>query len=175
MTNMKNRISIQVGLSGYPFQMEADTMKYTPKFTLVPMEFCNPDKVWETLYEVVELEGGDRVEAVAVPEFNAALIFSGQVGGVYSMLKQLSDLQEYNKIIAAYSEGYLYLAIAQGRSLLLFNSFRAEDFTTAEYFIFMAMKRLQLNPEVSTITFRTGLTDEQEMSLYRYFKNVEQI
>jgi hypothetical protein len=39
----------------------------------------------------------------------------------------------------------------------------------------MAMKKLQLNPEVSTICFRTELQEEQEMSLYRYFKNVEQI
>lgn len=72
-------------------------------------------------------------------------------------------------------DGRLYLVIAQGRSLLLCNSFQAPDFTTAEYFIFMAMKKLQLNPEVSTICFRTELQEEQEMSLYRYFKNVEHI
>jgi hypothetical protein len=39
----------------------------------------------------------------------------------------------------------------------------------------MAMKKLQLNPEVSTITFRTSLESEEEMSLYRYFKCVEVI
>ena len=37
------------------------------------------------------------------------------------------------------------------------------------------MKKLQLNPEVSTISFRTPLDAEQEMSLYRYFKAVEQL
>ena len=72
-------------------------------------------------------------------------------------------------------DGVLYLVIIQGRSLLLCNSFKAPDFTTAEYFIFLAMKKLQLNPEVSTITFRTPLSEEDEMSLYRYFKNVDQI
>ena len=91
----------------------------------------------------------------------------------YQALKNQTN--EYNKIIASYMDGYLYLVIAQGRSLLLCNCFQAPDFTTAEYFIFMVMKKLQLNPEVSTICFRTGLQEEQEMSLYRYFKNVEQI
>ena len=91
------------------------------------------------------------------------------------MLSGLGGLQDYNKILASYADGYLYLVIAQGKSLLLCNSFAAPDFTTAEYFIFLAMKKLQLNPEVSTITFRTSLNEEQEMSLYRYFKNVEQI
>ena len=69
----------------------------------------------------------------------------------------------------------VYLTVAQGKSLLLCNSYQAPDFTTAEYFIFLAMKRLQLNPEVSTIAFRTSLTEEEEMSLYRYFKNVESL
>ena len=82
---------------------------------------------------------------------------------------------DYNKILASYMDGVLYLVIAQGRSLLLCNSFQAPDFTTAQYFIFLAMKNLQLNPEVSTICFRTPLSEEDEMSLYRYFKNVEQV
>jgi len=37
----------------------------------------------------------------------------------------------------------------------------------------MAMKKLQLNVEMSSIYFRTPLSEEQEMSLYRYFMNVE--
>jgi hypothetical protein len=84
-------------------------------------------------------------------------------------------LEEYNKILASYADGVLYLTVAQGNNLMLCNSFKAQDFTTAEYFIFMVMKRLQLNPEVSTITFRTPLDMEQEMSLYRYFSKVDQL
>ena len=38
----------------------------------------------------------------------------------------------------------------------------------------MAVRKLQLNPEVSTVHFLTALSDEEEMSLYRYFKSVEQ-
>ena len=37
------------------------------------------------------------------------------------------------------------------------------------------MKRLQLNPEVSTVHFRTPLNPDAEMSLYRYFKSVVQL
>ena len=94
---------------------------------------------------------------------------------MYYMLKDVRGLSEYNRILASYMDGILYLVVAQGKSLLLCNSFKAPDFTTAEYFIFMVMKKLQLNPEMSTITFRTPLTDEQEMSLYRYFKSVDTI
>lgn len=91
------------------------------------------------------------------------------------MLSAMADIPDYNKIVAAYMDGWLYLAIAQGKTLMLCNSFQAPDFTTAQYFVFLAMKKLQLNPEMSSIYFRTPLEDEQEMSLYRYFRSVEHI
>ncbi|MBQ1750705.1 MAG: DUF3822 family protein, partial [Bacteroidales bacterium] len=71
--------------------------------------------------------------------------------------------------------GYLYLVIAQGKSLLLCNVYEAVDFTTAEYFIFLALKKLQLNPEISTVSLHTPVSGDEEMSLYRYFKSVESI
>jgi len=138
------------------------------------------------------------VNYVAVPEFGAVLVYSNSIdeslsralaktvlkedgSGVdvlpemYYLLRSLSECKEYNKIVATYKDGYLHLAIAQGRSLQLCNVYRAVDFTTAEYFLFLAMKSLQLNPEVSTICWRMPLAPEEEMSLYRYFKSVEQI
>ena len=92
---------------------------------------------------------------------------------MYYMLDAMKDCPDYNKIIASYADNHLHLAIAQGKSLQIANTFKAPDFTTAEYFIFSALKKLQLNPEISTITFRTPISNEQEMSLYRYFKAVE--
>lgn len=226
MINMKDRISIQVGLSGYSFKIQADNMErssgwlgaeriftspelqrryddveiavFTPKCTLVPQHFHHPLHMRKMLSDVVALSDNDPVDAVEVPEYAAVLLYSNAIGEtlskvisdtvlmpdgskrqplpeLYYMLKTLLRLEDYNKILASYMDGYLYLAIAQGKSLLLCNSFQAPDFTTAEYFIFMVMKKLQLNPEVSTISFRTALTEEQEMSLYRYFRNVEQL
>ena len=226
--NNKDRISIQVGLSGYSFRMQAegvvsprssgwmsaervfDTPEFqkrydvvsvavfTHKFALVPSGFYDPERDREMLGEVVRLDDDDVVEAVQVPQNAAVLLYSVAPAGnlprvvtetvlhrdgsrakalpeIYHMLEQLPEIQEYNKIMASYMDGYLHLVISQGKSLLLCNSFRAVDFTTAEYFIFLAMKKLQLNPEVSAICFRTELTEEQELSLYRYFKTVERL
>lgn len=224
MTNIKDRVSIQVSLSGYSFKIQGrdgwhssgwmsaervfttpefqdrysrvDISVFTPKFALIPSHFHNPMCARENLADVAHIDDKDVVESVEVPEFAAVLLYSNSIGEtlskvvsetvllpdgskssplpeIYFMLKTLPQLPEYNKILASYVDGYLYLTIAQGRSLLLCNSFRAPDFTTAEYFIFLAMKKLQLNPEVSSITFRTSLESEEEMSLYRYFKCVE--
>lgn len=170
----------------------------TPKVALVPESFYNPGRARPALEEVAALEEGDFVESVPLPSLGSVLVFSNTIGeslsrviaqtvlpssGVpvrvlpemYYLLKQLETLTEYNKIAASWRDGWLHLVIAQGKSLLLANVFEAPDFTTAQYFLFLGMRRLQLNPEVSTVCFRTPLDPEAEMSLYRYFKGVVQL
>lgn len=226
MSQNTDRISIQVGSSGYSFKiqsagstevsgwMSADKIfttsefqkrydvveisVFTPKVSLVPEQFHDVAADGQMLSNVADVADGDAVNSIPVPDFAAVLLYSNNIGEtlskvvsetvmdkagnksrplpeIYYMLKTVLDLPDYNKILASYMDGTLYLVIVQGRSLLLCNSFKAPDFTTAEYFIFLALKRLQLNPEVSTIAFRTPLSEEEEMSLYRYFRNVDQI
>ena len=171
---------------------------FTPKVTLVPEQFHDDSTSTEALRSVADIQDGDVALSVQVPEFAAVLVYSNAIGEtlsrvisetvldkdgnksaplpeMYYMLRSVLDLPDYNKILASYMDGVLYLVIAQGRSLMLCNSYHAPDFTTAQYFVFLAMKNLQLNPEVSTICFRTPLSEDEEISLYRYFKNVEQI
>jgi len=170
----------------------------TPKVALVPEPFFNPAQAKSSLEEVVSLSPGDFVEYVPIPERTSVLVYSNSIGEslskvlsntvlpasgtpvkvlpeMYYLIKELDNLTEYNKIVASWADGWLHLVIAQGKSLSLVNTFQAPDFTTAEYFLFLAMKRLQLNPEVSTVCFRTPLTTEAEMSLYRYFKSVSRL
>ncbi len=175
---------------------EVEISVFTPKFTLVPDSFFREDKAEELLAGTVTLSPGDEVLCTALPEFGAHAVYSVSDGGTlarvlqetvlktdggrgevypeqYYLLKALSSISDYNKIAASYADGCLCLVVAQGGSLLLCNAFKAVDFTTAEYFIFMVMSKFQLNPEVSSIWFRTPLKDEEELSLYNYFKSVE--
>ena len=226
MSNNTDRISIQVGLSGYSFKLDTagsssssswqtadrvftspelqaeyesvEISVFTPKCALVPEQFYDESAAYDLLNDVAEIEKDDVISAIEVPEFSSVLIYSSTIGEtlskvisetvrkadgnkvkplpeLYYMLARLAVLTDYNKIVASYADGYLYLVIAQGKTLLLCNSYAAQDFTTAEYFIFLAMKKLQLNPEVSSIYFRTSLTEDEELSLYRYFKSVEKI
>ena len=165
----------------------------TPKCTLVPSNFFDPSRAKETLEGVAPLAEGETVEFVAVPQYDAVLLYATgedtariitdnnvSDGGkplpeMYFLLRDLERCREYNKILCSWQEGVLYLCIAQGRCLLLSNTFKAADFTTAQYYIFLAMKSLQLNPEVSSICWRSKLGAEEEMSLYRYFKSVDSL
>lgn len=183
------------------FQRRYDSVKIsllTPKCALVPEQFFNPTEVRKALADTVSLHDDDHADYIRMSDNGAVLLYSNSIGEtmskviaqtvlttdgyqarilpeLYFMLESLKDCTEYNKIVAAYADSHLHLVMATGKTLQVANTFSAADFTTAEYFIFSMMKRLQLNPEVSTISFRTPLSEEQTLSLYRYFKSVEQI
>lgn len=148
-------------------------------FTLVPSHFFNPEAGREALAEVVDLPEGAEVHHLDIPQYGAVLVYSDG-DGVFSndaqrmaeIITCLGDCPEYNKILCSIEADRLYIAIAQGKSLLLANAYPAPDFVTAQYYIYYAMKSLQLNPEVSTVCWRSPLSSVQEMSLYRYFKSV---
>lgn len=151
-------------------------------FTLVPSTFFNPAEERLALAEVVELKDTDTVEHMDIPQYDAVLIYKKKDGDSFASVNEIAEIlellpscREYNKIICSLDDDFLYIAIAQGKNLLFANSFKVQDFTTAEYFIFLAMKSLQLNPEVSTICWKGPLDTEDEMSLYRYFKGVDRI
>jgi len=154
---------------------------FTPKCTLVPAHFFEPASSRDILGEVVVLDSSDIVRYIEVPQYDAVLVYAvpnealSAVPELYEILRSLPSCPEYNKVLASWQEGYLSIAIAEGGSLRLANVFTAPDFTTAEYYIFLAMKSLQLNPEVSTICWRHALGAEDEMSLYRYFKSVDRV
>ena len=177
---------------------EVEISLLTPKVALVPELFFDASDARTALSEVSCVREGDKIATIPVPQYGAVLVYSNSIDEslsrvisqtvfrkdgapvevlpeMYYVLRDLGNCHEYNRIVASYRDGRLYLAIAQGGNLKLCNVFDAVDFTTAEYFIFLSMKSFQLNPEVSTIAFRTALSEEEKMSLYRYFKAVEEL
>lgn len=138
------------------------------RFELVPANFFDPARSFDVL--------GCPATALELPQFRAWFVYASELGEapvLFGLLGRLLELQGYNKVLCEWSDGRLSLAIAQGKQLLLANEYQAPDFTTAQYYIFLAMKSLQLNPEVTVVRFAQKLAVEQEISLCRYFKSVE--
>lgn len=161
--------------------------------TLVPSNFFDPASSRELLAGVSELKDDDVVEHVEIPWYDAVLVYSrpadeaassyilnSDISGedksfpeMFYILRDLQKCTEYNKILCTWRNGLLFLGVAQGRSLLMANVFKAADFNTAMYYVFLAMKSFQLNPEVSTICWTHPLDQDCQLTLYRYFKAVE--
>ena len=153
-------------------------MSAIQKCTLVPSRCFEEGDARCILGELYPLAESETVSFLEIPRYDAVFLYStpdGQAPVLYDLVTGLDSCPEYNKILLHYGDGVLNLAIAQGGRLLLANSYPAPDFTTAEYYLFLAVKSLQINPEVSTVTVKSPLSPEEELSLYRYFKSVEQV
>ena len=151
-------------------------MSHIQKSTLVPVSLIKEQEAGCFLRSVYPDIPQDAVISVReFPQYEAVLVYldEGSEPVIGSLAEALGGMEDHNRIAARYFDGALYLAIAQDEKLLLANAYPAPDFTTAEYYIFLAMKSLQLNPEQSVIRFAGELDEEQEMSLGRYFKAVE--
>lgn len=172
----------------------------THKCMLVPYSFM-PERrddsvvLRDLLGGYVALDADDEVRHVDLPEYNASLVyvapsedslasavvesFASRCGNViplpemYYMLKQVYGISHHNRVVASYGDSLLTLVISEGEKLLLCNSYKAEDFTTALYYVFFAIRQFQFNPEVTTIYFRNELDEDCQMMLYRYFSGVE--
>lgn len=124
--------------------------------------------------EVVPLEEGEPLSFAPIPFHNAVLVYTGTSRPVvYDMIMSLCKIGLYNKIMASVSDGWLYVTVARGDSLDFCNCFKVADFVTAEYYILMVLKKLQVNPEISTIYFMSPLEEEQTVALLSYFRNAE--
>lgn len=153
-------------------------MNHTFKSTLVPSCLFDEKDPGCFLLDFVDFPETAGVEFARIPQYDAVLVWAGEKtfsSDALNVLGNVSECAEYNKIAASFRNGVLILAVAQGGNLKFYNSFDCPDFTTSEFYIFSAVKSLQINPEVSTIVFCSPLAVEDEASLYRYFKSVEQL
>ncbi len=147
-------------------------------FTLVPLSFFEPAAAHKALAEVARIDEGAKVSYKKIPAYHAALVYtvSGSANSlpeIYYVLQYLPQIKDGVKILCSWTDGELSMAIARGERLLLANSFKAQDFTTALYFILLALKSLELNSEAICIHFRQQLNAADENTLYSYFKAVK--
>ena len=149
MIEINNRISIQVGLSGYSFKIQtdngcdysgwrgADTIFVTPEFqkrysdveisvftpycTLVPQDFHRPESSKELLSEVVKLPEGAVVDYVAIPELASVMIYSNNIGGTLHKVLGESVLKVDGSKSKQLPELYYMLRLEKGTDLCMMN------------------------------------------------------
>ncbi len=150
-------------------------------YTLVPASFFVEEDSYRLLSQVVQIGESDSVRHIELPEYGAVLVYAcpcpevDRTPLIYEMIKMLTRIGEHNKVVFRIEDGAVHIAMAEGDRLLLANSYPADDFVTAEYFIFAALKEFQVNPEVTVVYFAGNIEYEQRAALFRYFKGVESV
>ena len=66
-----------------------------------------------------------------------------------------------------------HTVIATGSELKMANSFKADSFESALYFLFLSIQQLQMNPRQCTVRVCSAITPQQEETIARFFSGVE--
>ena len=148
------------------------------KYTLIPEEFFSEETARETLSNVVILEKDDLVRSLELPCCKAVLLYAAEESDALLLSQMISaahKLNRFNKVVVHLGDSRVDIVVATGEKLLLCNSFPASDGVTAQYFIFLAIRQFQINPELTTVYFFGEADESVKSDLFRHFASVEVI
>lgn len=167
---------------------QTDVVVETPTFTLVPTTLYNKENEKIILSQIHRVEEMDEVMSLELPEHEATLIYaipnaiSSRVFKIqkkakyypiiYPMIRKMSEYKENNKVCIHLSKNHIHIVATERDRLLLAGSYPAQDFVTAQYYIFLVIKEVMFNPEFTTLQVMGELTKTQKKDLAKYFKGV---
>lgn len=158
-------------------------------FTLIPAEHYTPQQGKAALQEQFALEGGYIYGRYDFPKANAVVAYAlpqseadnnGTEGEmpyplVAQLLEEAMQIPHFNKVVFHYSteRRISHIVIAAGDELKLANSFRADSFESALYFLFLSIQQLQMNPRQCTVKVCSETTPQQEETFAKFFKGIQ--
>jgi len=161
----------------------------TCKYALVPMQLYKEEDSFQHLSKLHSLDEFDEIDTVVVPGQGIVILFAvnstliNQIKkvqpefrlfpSIYPMILQASDFQDHNKIFFKYHKGHIHLIAYEGLRLVYCNSFPAIHFNTALYFLLLAQRQVQFNPELTTVYVSGNLKDFEIMDISKYFSKIK--
>jgi len=134
----------------------------TYKHTLIPSSLFQPDQSLEVLNQLFQTADLDEVNYSSVDTLDATCIYAlpapvsaavfkhqhkaGFYASVIPLLRYIMGRSEYSRALMHFTPSHVDLVLIQGERLLLCNSYDVDRFSTALYFLFLALKQWQLNP-----------------------------
>lgn len=153
-------------------------MSYLPTeiFTLIPLEIYTPQSGEAALREQFSLSGELIYGEHHFQQYKAVMAFCGTVPPfAIKLIEECSSISNYNKVVFHYSQqlNLSHTIIGAGEELKLANSFKAESFESALYFLFLSIQQLQMNPKQCVIRVCGDISVQQEETIKRFFNSVE--
>lgn len=161
----------------------------TEKYSLVPIAQFKERDILKQLSELYVIEDDEEVSFKIVEELDLVIIFAANstflniirrvqesfesIPSIYLVLKVMLKRKDHNKLYLNYCKGRADVTVFIGSQLMLCNSYPAEDFSTALYFAFLALKQAFINPENTTVFIHGDLYIPEIQLLSKYFPMVK--
>lgn len=161
----------------------------TEKYTLIPVSQFKERDILKQLSEFYVIEDDEEVSFKIVEELDLVIIFAANstllniirrvqsgfesIPSIYLVLKTMLRRKDHNKLYLNYIKGRVDITVFIGSQLMLCNSFPAEEFTSALYFAFLALKQSFINPENTTVFIHGDIFIPEIQLLSKYFPMVK--
>ncbi|MFA6335086.1 MAG: DUF3822 family protein [Bacteroidales bacterium] len=161
----------------------------TCKYTLIPKQLYKPEEALHHLSKLYKLDELDEIDIAEVTNEQIVILFATNstflnfikeaqpefkiFPSIYPMISQISNFKDYNKICIHYQKGQVHIVASEGPRLVFCNSFPAMQFNTALYFLFLTLKQVQFNPELTTVFVSGNLKDFEITDISKYFSKVK--
>lgn len=92
---------------------------------------------------------------------------------IYPFIKYLPYFEGHNKILFHYIKGFVNIVASEGNRIIFCNTFPAIHFNSALYFLLLALKETQFNPELTTVYTAGNIKDLEIFDIARYFPAIK--
>lgn len=147
-------------------------------FTLIPKEVYTHELAGRILSDQFSMDMESQVGAFVLEKENAVVAFRQESRNgetclpfVVKLLDEATQIDAYNKVVFHYlqEKGIAHIIIYTGEDLKLANSFKADSFESALYFLFLSIKGLQMNPKQCVVRVCWQITSDQESVFAKFF------
>lgn len=147
-------------------------------FTLIPKEVYSKELAQRALSGQFSLTAPFSVGSFHMEKENAVVAYvqdgnpeDESLPFVLKLLEEATQVVAYNKVAFHYSheKKLAHVVIYTGDELKLANSFKADSFESALYFLFLSIKGLQMNPRQCEVMACWQTSREQEDVFTRFF------
>lgn len=148
----------------------------TEIFTLIPKEFYTPCNGKEALMEQFSLKDDILYGEKSIEQYHAIMAYCGETPPfAIKLIEECCSISNYNKVVFHYSQKHnlSHTIISTGSELKLANSFKADSFESALYFLFLSIQQLQMNPKQCVVRVCSEITTQQEETIKKFFNSVE--
>ncbi|MBQ7773646.1 MAG: DUF3822 family protein [Bacteroidales bacterium] len=150
-------------------------------FTLIPHEIYTRERGIEALEGQFALQGEHVFNEYGYKDAVVAFALGKDIAGedvypfIVRLLEEAEGLEAFNKVVFHYSGAgnVAHIIICTGEELKLANSFKADSFESALYFLFLSIQQLHMNPRQCTVRVCSGINEEQEATIAKFFNGVE--
>ncbi len=161
----------------------------TEKFTAIPARLYKKGDELKVLGKIHKLDELDEINTIKVLKENMVVLYAvnstfinlikhyhpnfNLFPAIFLNLTYLPLFEEYNKLSFNYLKGVATIVGAEGDKIVYCNSFPAHHFNSALYFLFLALKEVQFNPETTTVYINGNVRDLEIYDMAKYFARVK--